>query len=359
MNDSNDNIAVSQHGSVTRVQLGAPAPEFSPAQQRPSIRVGNEVTRLNFGGTSESAESTGRTTYAHTTAGVSGASVLATLDRQGKSRSVELIPGVPASRTDIAVAIKEGLLVRDAAGNLQDAPDAQQVQAMQQAPQEEQAQGDAGAGVFDPEHDSIWNEAIQPLPQPAYDAAVASGIAAVLGQGDTQQTAKALAANAGLEPEQAIEFVEAGIGMYTQVVERALAPLGIDGERRDQAYEYFRSQPAKLQDALQRLLHGRDVSGFTELAKNFRVSNPDQRQLSALKGAGFEVRVDRESGDLLARLGQGGWQRAADLLTVRTAPAAPVAQPARPPKATQSERKVIDPISGDLVTEAQLKAWGY
>lgn len=349
---------------VTKFNAFVPEEAAQPEAQQPQAastsRVHGEVTRFAFG--TEAAEtSTKLTTYAHTTAGASGGSVLASLDRQGKSQSVELVPGVPSSRTDVAVALREGLLVRDAAGNLQDAPDAaQKVEAMQAGPKEEQPQTDPGAGVFNPEHDSIWNSAIADMSQPAYDAAIAAGIAATIGQGDATQIAKALAANAGLEPEQANELVGAGIDMYTQVVERALAPLGLEGERLDASFEWMRSQPAKLQDALGRLLHGRDVGGFLDLAKDFRVARPDPAQVSMFKAAGMESRVDRDTGDLMVRAGQGRWRRGSDIL--KGAPAAPAVQaraPAAAPATPASQRKVIDPATGETVSEAQFKAWGY
>jgi hypothetical protein len=356
--NSNENADLEQFngGSLTRVTFGRSSSEAAPSQAAPSARVHGEVTRFNFGG--EAAETTSKTaTYAHSTAGVTGGSVLSTLDRQGTAQTVELIPGVPSSRTTVAAALRDGLLVRDAAGNLQDAPDVQQkVEAMQQGPEQKQPQeADPGAGVFDATDDADWNAAIEPLPQPAYDAAVAGGISAVLGSGDLEQTAKALAANAGIEPELARQYVDEGSQMYQRVVDRSLAPLGLEGDRLQEAYAFMRESPQRLQDAIQRLVHTRDPGGFKELALDFRVARPDSAQLALFKSAGMETRVDRDTGDIMVRVGQGGWRRGADLLKAPAAPTAPAtaaAAPVRTPAgAPKSSRMVPDPVTGNDIPE--------
>jgi hypothetical protein len=350
---SNDNFEVSQSngGTFTRVTLNSTTERAAPTEPAPTSRVHGGVTRFDFG-TAE-AESTGIARYTHTTAGTPGGGVLASLDRQGRNMTVELQPGNPASRTDVATAIREGVLIRDAQGNLQEAPDAKQViEALQPAPAEEKPQGDPGAEVFNQEHDQIWSEAIAPLPQSAYDAAVASGIAATIGTGDTDQTIRALAGNAGISVEEAEEFVEAGIGMYTRAVEKALQPLGIEGDRLQDAFAYMREQaPGKLAEALGKLVHARDVSGFKELAKDFAIQRPDQGQLATFKAAGFETRIDRDTGEIMARRGQGGWHSAASLMKAARAPA-PAARPAQAPTSAPkaAERMVIDPITGDVIT---------
>jgi hypothetical protein len=366
MNDSNS--TVSQVGSVTRITHGASAQDAAPAQPGPSIRVGGEVTRWNA---SDLTAETGsrHASYQHSTAGVSGGSVLATLDRQGNAQSVELIPGVPSSRTTVASAIREGLLVRDAAGNLADAADLQQkVQASQTPQQQEQQQPQEEAGVFDAADDADWGAAIEPLSQPAYDAAVASGVAAALGMGDLEQTSKALASNAGIDPELASRYVAEGSAMYQRAVDRALAPLGLDGDRLQEAYDWMRQQSGhQLQDAVQRLVHTRDVSGFKTLARDFKVASPDQGQLSTLRSMGFEARIDRDTGDLMVRMGQGGWHsadavtkagRSASTAPVRAsaAPATPATPPARTPaSAPQTQRMTVDPVTGNTIPEHWLK----
>lgn len=295
--------------------------------------------------------------------GTPGGRVLSTLDHRGGQLSVELEPGNPSTRTSVDVAIREGLLTRDAAGNLQDTTNQQEViQQATKAPETEHPQADPGAGIFDPEDDQAWAADIDPLPQHAYDAAVASVIATTaLGHGDLDQTAKALASNAGIEPELAREYVEQGYTMYERTVARALAPLGLEGERLEQAYEFMRQQPERLQNALQQLVHARDVSAFKALGVAFKVANPPD--MSAYKAAGFETFVDRETGDLLMRpINSGGaWQRLSDVVQhASTAASATSTKPA-PAKQEAAPRRsragmMVDPVSGDWITEDEY--WG-
>lgn len=338
-------------GGVVRISHGQAAAEAAPQVPREATRVYSGTTRFSFGD-DEAQATSGVTRFAHSTAGTTGGSVAATLDRAGHRSTVELVPGVPSSRTDVAVALREGLLVRNAAGDLVDPQDAQQRADGLVPPAQVQDQPvDRGAGVFDAGEDADWAADIEPLPQNSYDAAVASVVAvAAHGVGSLEDTAKALAANAGIDPELAGEYVQEGVAMYERAVARALAPMGLEGDRLQEAYEYMRARPGELQDAIQKLVHARDPSGFKNLAKDFRVANPGD--LTMYKQAGLETRVDRDTGDLMVRHGQGGWQRAADLAKA----SAPVAvNPQRPARQapTQARRTYIDPVTGDSMTEAE------
>lgn len=92
------------------------------ALNAPRSRVYTGPIRLNIGDPRGAVQDAGRVTFQHTTDGKAGGSVAATLRRAGTEQTVELIPGDPSSRTGVTSAIREGLLVRDASGHLQDAP---------------------------------------------------------------------------------------------------------------------------------------------------------------------------------------------------------------------------------------------
>lgn len=303
-------------GGAIRIVHGAPPQNLPAPEQGPSTRVGGVVTRWN--GSNLTAESASKhSSFQHSTAGVTGGSVVATLDRQGTALTVETIPGRPESRTSIASALRDGLLIRDSSGDLQDAPDVQQKVRDFGAPPEQpqQRQAGPGEGVFDARDDDDWGAAIEPLAQPAYDAAIASVIAVTAhGHGSLDDTARALAANARIDPELARRYVEEGTAMYQRVVGRSLAPMGLEGERLEAAYEYMRQQPQKLQHAIQELVHMRDPAAFTALATEFNVRHPDPRVLAPLQAAGFETMVDRETGRIMARIGQGNWHPATEIL---------------------------------------------
>jgi hypothetical protein len=287
------------------------APDVIEQGPHEAGRVHAGVHRYAF--SSQELESVGVTKYSHSTAGQVGGSVAATLDRTGHCATVELIPGNPASRTDVALALREGLLVRDASGNLVDAHGVQQlvegVLPVEEAPQ----QGtDPGAAVFDAGDDANWGADIEPLPQHAYDSAVASVIAVTAHDvGSLEDTGKALAENAGIEPHLADEYVREGVAMYERTVARALGQMGLEGEALQRCYDYMRAKPAQLQDAIQRLVHMRDASGFVALAGDFNVQRP--RDLSALHSAGFQTAIDRTTGEVMVQREGGNWVRLSEL----------------------------------------------
>jgi hypothetical protein len=302
--------------TVTRYIHGAE--EAAQVQQPAAV----ESTRVHNGSLSfQTGTDTGpvhrsQASYIVTHDGTSGGSVMDTLRRDSNGPSVELIPGNPASRTVLAQALKAGLVEEFAPGQYRDAQDQQARVGQQQGdpPQDEKAQEDPGAGVFNAEDDREWATAIEPLPQHSFDSAMASGVAVVAhGQGTFEDTAKSLAKSSGMEVDEALAYVSEGYAMYERAVARGLGPLGLCGERLQAFYDSTRENPERLQDALQRVLHGRDVGGFKEMAIAWVVKNPGP-EVQALKAAGFEVFVDRETGEALARRAGGDWVSASRLL---------------------------------------------
>src|SRR5262245_60623219 len=137
-----------------------------------AARVYTGTVRQQVGGSG--SEDLGVTRHAATTDGVQGGSVLSTLRTEGPRRSVELVPGLPASRTDVQTALREGLLCVNAAGQLEDASNQQQlVQRSQETPKQESTLGDPGREAFTPQADADYAALIEPIPQGAYDAAAA------------------------------------------------------------------------------------------------------------------------------------------------------------------------------------------
>lgn len=209
--------------------------------------------------------------YTHTTDGKAGDAIMSTLDYRGTTKTVELEPGNPATRTNLDTAIRMGLVRVSPWGGYE------QVQAQQPGTPEalkepeEAPQADPGAGLFSESEDKAYAQLIQPLPQFAYDGALASMVAAVAHRQGTEEAAAAkLAEAAGLEPAQAGELVANAHAHYTRVVARALAPLGLAGDELQTAYSYMQDKhPARLQEAIQRLTHGRDASMFKALGLSY------------------------------------------------------------------------------------------
>jgi hypothetical protein len=218
----------------------------------------------------DASQTEGIARYIATQDGVRGGSVAATLQRHGPNASVELEPGNPASRTLVSEAIRQGLLQRDFSGRLVDAPRQKELVEASQRQPDEKPETDPGAEDFDPEQDAEWAKAIEPLSQSSYDAAVASSIGAVIGGNrGFERAAENLAKAAGMQPGDAHAYVQAGYDMYRGVVDRAVGSQGIPTEALEAFYADCRTRQGELQEAIQRVVHMRDVSGFHKLAQKY------------------------------------------------------------------------------------------
>jgi hypothetical protein len=265
-------VIYTPEGFATPEDIAANAQASQPTIQPTARWVGETLRETGGGGSGDGggSERMDFARYVASQAGVPGGSVRATLQGYGEKQSVELIPGQPSSRTLVAHALRDGLLIRDHTGALVDAPNRKElVTAAQQEPQET-PQSDPGAEDFDPAEDAAWAEAIQPLDQGAYDGAVASSIGAVLnGHTGLTNAAENLAKAAGMEPGEAHAFVQAGYDLYRGVVDRAVGKLGVNGAALESFYADCRARPRALQDAIQRVVHQRDVGGFQTLAHDY------------------------------------------------------------------------------------------
>jgi hypothetical protein len=235
------------------------------SHNEPTIRVCNGAIGMTAGG---EVKQSGPARHSVSFEGTPGGSILSSLQKSTGQPSVELEPGNPMSRTSVEAAIRMGALERDAAGNLREVGTTtgnEQKDAAQggdQAAQGQEKGPNSDVPFFDAEDDALWQEDIGPLTQPGYEAAVASGIGAIARGDDIEKTVRGLVQNEGIEPELAREYVQEGIAKEQRTVDKLMASIGIEGDSLDECYEQMRQQPAKLQDALQRLVYGRDLSGF-------------------------------------------------------------------------------------------------
>lgn len=247
--------------------------DVQPAQ---SIRVHSGVHRYTAGDADPT--SVGVTRHVVSFNGTAGGSVAETLQMVNGQQTVELVPGNPATRTQVQTALREGLIQRGIGGRWEDTsaqqPAVQALKALDE-PQAPPQQDGPDSAMFDPQDDALWAEDIAPLPQGAYDAALASMTGIVSrGAGDMERTALALAESSGIEPGLARDYLEQGYSYYEGAVSRSLAPLGIQGERLQAFYGYCQRDQGRLQDAIQRLTHMRDLSGFRQMAGAWLAKNP-------------------------------------------------------------------------------------
>ena len=275
---------ISTNGSMTRMTIGAvelPQSLTAPVGYEPN-RVSSGVTKLTIGSEGNNLEQSGVTRH-QTYNQRSSNSVMGTLERVNGKDTVELIPGNAASRTGIQQAFKDGLITPIGNGQWANAAEGRnssyqptQQQQSQQATtgsatgdSNDQPQGDPGAGIFNPAEDAEWAEWIEPLPQFAFDGAAAGVTAAVLaGDEGFERAAAQLAEQAGIEPELANEYVQAGYDMHERLVAKEAAAMGVT----DKAgfYSWLRESKAQaLHRAVQSLSASRDIQPWRVLALEY------------------------------------------------------------------------------------------
>lgn len=293
------------HGLHDREDVAFSAPQMT--------RVAGETVRVTVGGGSSEDGSSRATSHTFSRSGTPGGSIASTLHARASAPSVELIPGDPTSRTSVESAHRMGLIERDGSGGWRDVQGQHEAAEKALAEPEQEPQADPGAGFFSHSEDREFDGLIADLPQHSYDAAAASLVNAMAhGNGTVETIAQSLAKSAGIDPAQAAEVIDRAHQHYSRVVARTLAPLGLTGDRFDEAMQYAQDHaPDRLQDAIQRLMHARDTAGFRALAVEFKTQRPGD--LSMWHSAGFETSIARDTGDVLVKRPGGEWRRASDL----------------------------------------------
>lgn len=304
-----------------RIQLGTNEDSTSTT---PSAVQPQALTRVHEGairftaGQQESGATGGVTRHVVSFAGTPGGSIAATLQTINGLQTVEMEPGNPASRTVVQAVAREGLIRRNAAGQWEDAPRGIPNEATQSAPVQGEEVPDMraeDAAIFDAQSEGEWNALIEPLPQFAYDRAVASTIGQLVAGGDLTNVVHGLAEASCIEPDQARALLEAGYSHYGKQVHKALAPLGIEGERMNAFIESLEKDQNRYHDAIQRLVYMRDLSGFRSAAVEFNRHNPSPLE-GAARAAGMETSQDPTTGETLYRFGSGPWVTMAQLAAV-------------------------------------------
>lgn len=211
-------------------------------------------------------------------------SVMTSKRRENGQLTVELEPGNPASRTHIATAARLGLVSEVAPGVWIDAGSGgpwSQPAAPYAAPQGDQfapdpaTLADPGEGGFLPGEDAAFAGLIEPLSQGSFDAALARGAAVAVESADAGALARVaveLAKAEGLEPADAEAVVAQAHAHYQRVVDRAMDAAGIPQGQLPEFYNWLRtSEPAAMRNAIDRVLHSRDLSWFKRLATEWQM----------------------------------------------------------------------------------------
>lgn len=263
------------HGGVVRVSTPAPG----RGNTGPSIPTEDTSGRVHYGvirddGTGAFARHDGSNDTP------TGQGVMSTLrnnfggSRIDASSTVE----VGGMRTSLAVAASLGLVRETYPGHWIDtagSPEGHQqgTDEAQQEPQGEQdQQGDTAAPpeLFDDKTEADFAADIEPLPQAAYESAKAGGALAVV-NGDWESVADNLAAEAGINPDLAAEYVEAAYGVFEGQVAALAQSEGLDEHSKLDFYSYAQEKhPAALKRAVQDLTSNRRLDGFRSLLQSFK-----------------------------------------------------------------------------------------
>lgn len=237
---------------------------------------------------------------------------------EGGAKTVELIPGDPSSRTLLSVALREGLVVESAPGHFMDrnAP-AQTQQGANESPKanpETPSADPMAETVFEKAEYAIWSAETAHIPDASYDRAVA-GVTAALSTANPEKlegVVMALAQAEGWEPAQAQELIDTGIEWHAASLSKDLQKtMGLSKDQVEGLYDQLRERShPRLSEAIQRLAITGRSDVFKEIALDYKRQTAAETDMSAFHKAGFESRVDRDSGDIMVRVGQGAWMAA-------------------------------------------------
>lgn len=322
---------------------------FNPSEKdilanEPRSRVYSGAIR-HTAGQDDEVTGTGVTRYTHSTAGIPGGGILASLSSTYGRPSVEIEPGNPASRTDVRTAERMGLIKADGRGGWEDVRgtdgtqrthstvEAEKQQLLhQQDTLQQQATHSDTEGVFSESEDEHWRTTVGAVPEHVFRPVLASMTNAVVLGEDFDTATRRLVQDSGMEPDQAAGVVNTAAQLQQNIVDRALEKVGLSGEALEAFYVAARNDPRRLGNALQYLMHGRDVSHFQQWGREFaatrerratveqaRQGTPHDAsavttQSRVLEAAGFTVSKD-SAGVPVARRDNGAWRRVSDILS--------------------------------------------
>jgi hypothetical protein len=261
--------SVTEHG-VTRFSAipQIPAPIAEPVHE--ANRVHGGVYRATLGSDAE-PEHIGISVHNTANDRPTG-SIMATLQSDARGKTVELVPGVPGSRTYLATAIRDGHVKDIGHGRYEDVQAATaEPHEDKQEPLEEPQQAPEENPFMTEEEAKAFTEDIAPLEQHVYDGAVALAMVASVDGADLSKAEERLVKEANMSQEQAEQMVSNVYGLYKDSVIRQLAPDGLTKENADEFFQWCVGKP-QLRAAVQKVGFQHDVSGFRELAVHWRAS---------------------------------------------------------------------------------------
>lgn len=219
-----------------------------------------------------------------------GRGVMATLRNNAgglkidSSSTVEVAPGM---RTSLRVAAQLGVIKEVAPGLFVDVETAAGAGGgggggrggTEMLDASEESEGGEGNGhpshapeLFDAQDEADFAADIEPLPQHAYDSALAGAALAVNNPEEGwQKVAESLARDAGIEPELAEEYVGTAYSLFEGQVARLALAEGLNENEKLAFYEWAQAHKASdLRRAVQTLTVQRRLDGFRGLLSAFK-----------------------------------------------------------------------------------------
>ena len=224
--------------------------------------------------------------------------------------TIELEPGNPGSRTTLAAAVILGMVAKTAQGDYvavgqqSQAPTQSPAEALAQAMQPEQPT-EVGPELFAADQEAHYSSTIEAIPQQLYDRALISAADAIAETGNFEDFTASLASASGLPDHQIEAAKAAGMAMFQNQADTAVASLGADPQ---EFYQWAREHHKEaLGRAIREQVTGRNLGGYRELAKTYL--DQTSPSLDALSNHGYEVKqapANGKGGNDMVRI-NGTW----------------------------------------------------
>lgn len=292
-------------GGVIRVQVGSNSElrddYAEPAPQRATVHDGGFRADAN-GDVQQLA-----TTRVHQDSipENAGKGILATARNVHGGPALKLTPEsvvrVGDMETSLAVAEMYGFVKRDASGNYVETT-AEERAAREQAERADEAPQMAQE-FFPKEAEQVLMHLAGDVPHEQLTTMLAETVIRAASTGALDVNVEEIVSRTGMSPERAEQFFGAAVGLFQDQADAALATMGIEDSTPFVQWAVAnRSQ--EFRQAMVAQVTGRVLHPMRELAREFIRTVPASEE--GLKAAGYEVRRDASTNELLVKV-NGGW----------------------------------------------------
>lgn len=297
---SSKGTALNHPGGVIEYQVGSPSAPLGSVSSPTSAHVGDILT-IGAGGMSRSG-GTMEVTTADLNGGHTG--LLATARNNGSPAMGVLTADTVVTYQGLEMSLASleamGVVEKTANGSYQErTANTQQGDSNDDdADDDQKSELPEGIELFSAEVETQVAQAIESVPQPIYDAAIASYIESGFDAESIQWND--LAYHSGLTPEQARANAEVVRSAFEA---QAVNLVKAQGANPEEVFTWIQSErPAQFKAAVRELAFGRSVAGINNLIADFHASVAPRTE--SLAKYGFQVSKDIHGNDLFNLNGQ-------------------------------------------------------